>query len=247
MRICACASAAWVNFSAEQTSPAAKMRRLLVCRSVLTRHTGRSEGDAGPVEPQSFNVWPPARSDEDRVDGQFLLPAAVCIMDHLPVAAPVNLADRGAKEKLHAVTLHPCLDEPGRIGLLPRQESIGLLQYGDTAAQAGEGLCQLAADRAGADHSQPWRQFGERKDRFVGMAPHFFQAGDRWQGRTRAGADCGPGEAKAPAVDFPRHFTRDFTKDFNGLAVEKAGLAEEDVHAQLLKALGRIVRADLGA
>ena len=72
-----------------------------------------------------------------------------------------------------------------RVALLAGQE-VGLAAGDDhLAAQAREGLRQLAAERAAADHQQPPRALGQVEDRFVGQIAGFCEA-RRWRGARRA-------------------------------------------------------------
>ena len=94
---------------------------------------------------------------------------------------------------------------------------------------------QFAADRAAADDDQPARQLGQREDRFVGEVAGFGQARNVGNGGASAGGDDGPLEAERLAGDFDR------------LRAGEAGLAEEDIDAEVGESLGRVVLADAGA
>src|SRR5207245_11021032 len=72
-----------------------------------------------------------------------------------------------ATEQLDAVAERGLVDEFRRVSVFMRQDAVHRLDEVHLAAETGERLRQLASDRSSADDTQAWRQFGQRKDRFV--------------------------------------------------------------------------------
>ncbi len=98
-----------------------------------------------------------------------------------------------------------------------------------------KGLGQLAADWSAADHCQPWRQFGQRKDRLVGQIASFGQAGDV------------RGRSARPAADGGLFEPQLCTGHRYALGTHKAGIADKHVDPELIpKASRRVVVANVG-
>ena len=103
------------------------------------------------------------------------------------------------------------------------------------AAQAREGLSELAAERPAADHQQTPGALGQVEDRLVGEIAGCFQALDRRTGGARAGGDDGLLELEPGAGDLDR------------AAIDERRVAQEHVDAQGLEPLGRVVATEVGA
>ena len=107
------------------------------------------------------------------------------------------------------------------------------------AAEPGKGLRQLASDRAGADHPNPFGQIGERKHRLVGQVARLFQPWSRRRGGAGARADRRFLEAQGPVTGPARHL--------DGLRPGEAPLADEHIHTQFRVAMRRVRVADAGS
>ena len=92
-------------------------------------------------------------------------------------------------------------DALGGVGVLAGQELARALEEGHLRAEAREGLRELAADRAAADHGQPPRQLGQREDRLVREVAGLGQPGDGRLGRAGARRDHRVLEAERPSRD----------------------------------------------
>ena len=103
------------------------------------------------------------------------------------------------------------------------------------AAQAREGLSEFAAQGPTTDHQQPSRALGEVEDRFVGQITGFLEALDGRVGGVGAGGDDGLLELERGAGDLDR------------AAIDERRVAQEDVDAQGLEPLGRVVATEVGA
>ena len=99
-------------------------------------------------------------------------------------------------------------------------------------AEAREGLRELAADRAAADHGEPAGQLGQGEDRLVREIAGLGQPGDGRLGRAGARRDHRLLEAE-------RH-----ARDVHGVRSGEARRAEEHVHAEVAKARRRVHPAD---
>ena len=110
-----------------------------------------------------------------------------------------------------------------RVALLAGEE-VGLVAGdGDGAAEAGETLRQLAAERAAAEHQQPPRASREVEDRLVGQVAGGLDALDVRPRRSRTGGDEGFLEGECGVAH--RH----------PAAVDEGGGAEEHVDAEAAK------------
>ncbi len=183
----------WVNLWAEQTSPAAKMRGLVVRRRSSTRTPARASY-ATPARsrsrPSTFGARPTA--DQDLVHASALGRARPRQVDHASRRRPPCDAvgsGRPAHEP-HAVAAERRLDARARrrgprgAGSAPSPSTSVT-----PSPEAGEGLGQLAADGPGADHRQAARQLGEARTR------------SRWSGsRPRRGRGSAGAAARAPVA-----------------------------------------------
>ncbi len=140
-----------------------------------------------------------------------------------------------AAHQLDAVTVHRCVDHPGGIGILVRHDAVQGFDQIDLAAEAGKGLRQFAADRAGADHGHATGQLGQGENGLVGVVAGFGQARNGQLACPRARGDDRAIEFNASAIHF------------HAMAIDKTPVADKDVYAQLAEAFGGVVAADPGA
>ena len=148
-----------------------RVRELITARDVARRENPRIGGlqevvyhhsaavvlNARRGEVQSFDIGRTAGGDENRVGVERLLAAA-----HLHIQ-PLELTDRfgaercGFKQQLDALAGELPGQDLRRVGLVLGQQALGPLHERDVAAEAAEGLRQLAADGSAADDDQPRR------------------------------------------------------------------------------------------
>ena len=88
------------------------------------------------------------------------LPLAVQVQETL-VAAQFHFPDGATEEQLDAFPEENRVQDLRRIPILAPEDLFPLFDHRDTAAEPGEGLRQLAADRTGAYYREPPRQFSE--------------------------------------------------------------------------------------
>ena len=200
---------------------------------VIHLHAGAVVLDAGLLQAQAVDVRRPAYAYQDLVGLDLVLGAARGVADQLcAVCPPFDAADGCVERQPHPVRMHAGLHDGGGVGVLARQDARRLLDERYPAAEAGERLRHLAADRTGANHREPLRQFGQREDRLVGAVAGIRQTGDGERGGARAGADGGPGEAQHGAVHL------------DGVGSGEAAVTDEDVHAESGEPLGRVDAAE---
>ena len=136
----------------------------------------------------------------------------------------------------HAIRQQTGLDQRDGVGVLLAHDARARQQR-DLAADAGEGLCQFAADRAAAQHQQTLGFLVQRPDRVRGDMAHRLDAGNLRDHRRRAGGDDdgarGQGLPALPCFHFHAPRRGD------------AGVPLDHFHAELAVALDRIMRLDL--
>ena len=201
-------------------------------------HAGTVVRHPGLVQPESLHVRRPAHADEDLVHDRLARRAGRGVTDPFPRAAPPvrgnrpHFADRRVEGEPDPVVLHPRPDHRRRVRILPRQDARGPLEHRHFAAEAGERLGELAADRTGADDGEPARQLRQREDRLVGQEARLRQPRNRRRRGSRPGADGGPREPQRGVADAHR------------IAPAEASRADEDVDAESLVPLGGVDAAD---
>ena len=162
------ASAMWVNWKREATSPQAKIVRVGGAQVVVHLDAGLvvATPAASRPRPSTFGARPAATRISSATISR-RSPSRSRRPSSSRPAAP-HLDDLDAELEVDAVARQRLLDDLGGVGVLAGQDVAVHVEQGDPAAEAGEGLRQLAADRAAADHHQPRRQLGEVEDRLVG-------------------------------------------------------------------------------
>ena len=114
-------------------------------------------GDAEFFEPEAGQVGGAADGHEHGVEGDVHILATMLGDEHLLAIFDHELLGAGADAHVDAFG-----DEAGHHGfrhvfILARHDARQHLDLGDLAAETGEGLGQLAADRAAAEHQQATR------------------------------------------------------------------------------------------
>src|SRR6266849_4041242 len=120
------------------------------------------EGDSGGLELEAFDIGRAADCDQDLVRDHRLFPAFTFEDKCLRVILALGSPDIGSKRNANSFSLELRREDGGRICVLARQEARTVSYEGDVAAEAAEGLCQLAADRAGPNDDKAAWQPGQR-------------------------------------------------------------------------------------
>src|SRR6185295_18340041 len=119
-----------------------------------------------------------------------------------------------------AIAEHRLLDDLRGVRVLADEDVAVLVEQGDAAAEAAEGLRHLAADRPAADDREAPRRFGQLEDRLVGQVASLGEPGDRRRDRPAAGRDHGAPEPEPLAADL------------DGIRTDELAVAQEDVDAE---------------
>src|SRR3546814_8421950 len=69
------------------------------------------------------------------------------------------------------------------VGIFTWQQARRHLDYGNVTAETRETLCQLATNRAAAEHHQPLRQIAQIPQRITGEDGHLIESGNARQDR----------------------------------------------------------------
>ena len=187
--------------------------------------------DAAGLEIEAVDVGAPARGHQHVAAGDAPFDAVVLERKGDAVAVPSDGSDFGPLAQVDAFGAQPIAHHRDRVGIVLGQDR-EQLEDGHPRAQAPICLSQLAADRAAADHDQVLRPLGQVEHRLVGQVRHFGETRDRRHGGGRAGRDHDPARPNAPPVRL----------DF--LRPDEAGMGADDLDAELLEALLRVVRRD---
>ena len=156
-------------------------------------------------------------------------------MNHALRTGSLDALDAGPEPQVDAVARQRARDALGGIRVFAGQDLPLALEEGHLRAEAREGLRELAADRAAADHGEPAGQLGQGEDGLVREIAGLGQPGDGRLGRAGARRDHRLLEAE-------RH-----ARDVYGVRSGEARRAEEHVHAEVAKARRRVQPADLRA
>ena len=201
---------------------------------------GGVAADADFPESQPFDVGRPAHGHQDFVaDGLPLLALAVDPGEPDGAGLGRRFLDPRAKGQLDAVAAKRPFDHGRRVRILARQDAGQHVEDRHPAAEPGEGLRELAADRAGADDGQPPGPLGQGEDGLVGQVAAALEARYRRRLGAGAGGDHGPPEAQLAVAGGTGHGDRAIG--------EEASFAQVDVDAGIPEALGAVVPADLRA
>jgi hypothetical protein len=185
-----------------------------------------------------LTVTPLAGRHQDRVGLDFegrCGPAILPLADEDAVRPAPSRGDPvhpGAQEDADAVRLERRLDQRGHVRVLAVQQLPAPIDQGHPRPQPRHRLGQLAADRPAPHDQEPAGRLLALEHRLVGQEPGLPEArnlGDR-------GAAAGGQHDVARPENGPAD--RDGVRGFEG------GLPEEDVDAEPLEPLGRIVRGD---
>ena len=209
--------------------------RVARAKVAVHRDAGPVVRDAGGAETEALDIGGATGADEDGVDGNVAGLAALGIANALLAAAGghgLDRLDHRVEEEAHAVSRQAVLHHFGGVRVFARKDMPGLFERRHRAAEAGEGLGHLAADRPGPDHGEARRQLGERKDGFVGQIARLGKAGNRGRGGAPPGADGGAGEVQGCVADLERFRPGELS------------LADVDVDPQSTEALGGVDMAD---
>ena len=128
MTMRAAKSAAWVNFHSMQTSPAAKMRGLVVRRwSSTLAPRARVVLDADRLEAEPLDVRRAAGADQDLVDAQLVL-AARMREKRSTLSAPSRRAlhHLGGQDQPDALAQERALHDLGGVGVLAVEDVLRL-------------------------------------------------------------------------------------------------------------------------
>ena len=170
---------------------------------------------------EARDVRPPAGGDEQPLE---LEPLAAREAQR---GGRLELLGRRAETQVDAVLSQRLLDEGRRLGVDARQQPLDRLDERHLRADAGEELCELAADRAAAEHDQRTRHL-ERLGRLdVRPVRHLLEPRNRRQCRRGPRRDHQPVVRKLLPVDTHearlRHH-RLATDELAALAVEPLDL-----------------------
>src|SRR5260370_10078986 len=126
------------------------------------------EGDSGGLEVEAFDIGGAADCDQDLVCDHRLFPAFTFEHECLRVIPPLGSPDTGSKLDVNSFSLELRREDGGGIWVLARQEARTVAYERDVAAEAAEGLRQLATDRAGPNDDQAASQPGQREHGLIG-------------------------------------------------------------------------------
>ena len=188
------------------------------------------------LQVQPLNVGSAPRSEENRIYADLLLLSVFFDPQHCVLAVPLHPDNLTAEHERDPVP-NQCGPDESRGVLVLADEDVGHdFQERDLRPEAGKRLRKFAAERTGTDDGQPFGQFGQGKDGFVGQITGFRQTGNRQRHGPRARGDDRPPETQGLAVH--RHAVR----------IHKTPLAQKDIHAEFVPiALRRVVPADFRA
>ncbi len=126
-------------------------------QAIVHQYTAPFVLHASLSEAEAFDVRSAADRHEKLVDDDLVVFfVTLDAHDDLTVAL-LHALDSDAELQIDAIVDHRLLHDGGRIGILARQHVVGPLEQRHAAAEPGEGLRQLAADRTGADDAEPRR------------------------------------------------------------------------------------------
>ena len=178
----------------------------------VDRDPARVGVDADRLQADARDPRAPAGGDEEPVAAQL---AAVVELEHVVVAVAARGGDVRAEDELDAVAAQDVAERLAERRGLAREDVRAALDQRDLAAEAADGLGQLDADGAAAEHEQPARDRLHRGRLAVGPeAVEVAQPGDRRddgvgavrehdvRGRVARAADldrAGAGEPAGPA------------------------------------------------
>src|ERR1700682_4215515 len=133
--------------------------------------------DARLLEPESLHIGRTPRGHQYFVDFDLAPLAAVLEAHDSGGRAARDVCDLASGEQLDAIAGNRMLDDRSRVTILARQDLHQRLQQPYLRAQAAKRLRQFASDRPRADHREPPRQLGQRKDSLVGEKSRLGEAG----------------------------------------------------------------------
>ncbi len=149
-------SAACVNRYAEHTSPAAKIRRLLVrSRSSTVTPARGSHATPARSRPRPSTLGSPADRDEDARPPRHrarLVPDEQA--QHGRPVAPLDALDAAPQHEADPVAREGPLHVQRRVAIVLAAAPVAPLEQRTSRAEPGERLGQLAPDGTGADHGQ---------------------------------------------------------------------------------------------
>jgi hypothetical protein len=196
---------------------------------------------AGDVEGERLDVRASPGGDEQGVAGELVRAVR---RGHRQRGGAVGPAPRrgGAcvQVQRHAVGGEGARDDRRGVGVVARQEARATRGEGDAAAEAHEGLRQLAGDGAAAEHEEVRRRPLEAEDGLVGVRAALGQPGHVGERGTPAGGDDGAAEAE-------RARRAGVVGDRERVGPREARVAEQHVGAEPLEALGRVGGGEAGA
>ena len=172
---------------------------------------GFTDRNAQLLQPVALEIGGAADGDQYLVEGNaHFQPGVFGDQDFLAVLdkkALGGVVDRN----IHAVSDETLPDQLGNLGVFTHQQARGHFDLRHLAAEAGEGLRQLATNRPAAEHDQALGQLAQIPDGVGSQAASLAQTGNRrHEGPGTAGNDDA---ARAQAlglavavgdVDFPR-------------------------------------------
>src|SRR6202011_767737 len=124
--------------------------------------------DASLLETDSLHVGRAPGGHQYLVDFDLAPLAAILEAHDSGGRAARDVCDLASGEQLDAIADNRMLDDRSRVTILARQDLRQRLQQPYLGAQAPKRLRQFASDRPRADHREPPRQLGQRKDSLVG-------------------------------------------------------------------------------
>src|SRR6266851_868556 len=192
------------------------------------------EGDSGGLEVEAFDIGGAADCDQDLVCDHRLFPAFTFEHECLRVIPPLGSPDTGSKLEVNSFSLELRREDGGGIWVLARQEARTVAYERDVAAEAAEGLRQLATDRAGPNDDQAAWQPGQREHGLIGEEA---QGREPWDGEAPGPGSCCNHRARE---------VKRLPPDLNGIASDELCLPEENVDTELRQAMCRVVVGDTG-
>ena len=168
---------------------------------------GAALADVHPkfLKTETPDVGAPSDGDQDLIEGDFDPRSTVIADQTLALGGDQNLSGGVLYQNPDPfggeLRLHQC----GNLRILARQEARSHLDLRYPAAEAGEGLSHLRADRSAAEHHQPARQLAQPPYRVRGEAADLVDTGNRRHERARAGGDHD--RARGEAARLPRRLT----------------------------------------
>ena len=165
--------------------------RVRGAQAVVDGHPrARVVGDADRLEAEPLDVGRAADADQDRVHREALERRRRRSRESRAPPALARCARRGSRARGRTPSRASArATSSAASGSSRRRICAALWTRDDLRAEAREGLRELAADRAAADHGEPAGQRGEGEDGLVREIAGLGQAGDGRLGRARAGRD----------------------------------------------------------